>query len=126
MIKTGTHKILKILLSIVFIAAIFTSCKKEKETIAIIKVEYPDGSPMKGATVELDQTNGAPGTDPIEDLRKEKETDASGEAEFIYAYEAILDVTVTKESGNDIYLGSTVIKLVKGETTTKTVETVLQ
>ena len=124
--KTTTHKIYGIALSLIFILSIITSCTKAKDTIGIIKVQYPNGSAMEEAIVILDQTNGAPGTDPIKDLRQEKTTDASGRAEFIYTYEAILDVSVTKEEGNDIYIGSSVIKLIRGETTTEVVETVLQ
>ena len=102
------------------------SCAKEKDTIGIVKVVNVNGNPISGATVVLNQQNGAPGTEPIKDLRQEKTTDASGKAEFIYTYEAILDVSVTKEEGNDIYIGSSVIKLMRGETTTEVVETVLQ
>ena len=81
---------------------------------------------MIGATVVLDQTNGAPGTDPIDNLRKQKNTDASGRAEFSYTHEAILDVSVSKTSGNDTYVGNNVIRLLRGKTTTLVVEAVIQ
>ena len=99
---------------------------KEKDTIGIIKVVYSNGNPMIGATVVLDQTNGSPGTDPIDNLRQEKITDNSGRAEFTYMYEAILDVSVSKTSGNDTYSGNNVIRLLRGKTTTLVVEAVVQ
>ena len=117
----------KIITLIVFCFSIFFfSCEKEKETIGIIKVVFSNGNPMIGATVVLDQDNGAPGTDPIDNLRKEMVTDNTGRAEFTYTYEAILDVSVSKNVGNDTYSGNSVIRLLKGETTTLVVEAVIQ
>ena len=79
---------------------------------------------MPGATVVLDQTNGAPGTDPIDNLTKTATTDANGRAQFTYRYEAILDVTVSKTAGNNTYSGSSVLRLLRGETTTIVVEAI--
>ncbi len=80
---------------------------------------------MSGVTVALDQPNSSPGTDPIENLTQTKITDVSGRAEFIYKYEAILDVTVSKISGNDTYEGSGIIRLLKGKTEQVTIEAVV-
>ena len=83
--------------------------------------EEPDNS----VTVVLDQQNTEPGTDPIANLKQTKTTDASGKAEFVYKYEAILNVTVSKTSGNDTYEGSGIIRLLIGKTEQVTVEAVL-
>ena len=58
-------------------------------------------------------------------LTQTKETDAIGRAEFVYKYEAILDVTVSKTSGNDTYEGSGIIRLLTGKTEQVTIEAVL-
>ena len=99
--KNTILKISSILLSFLLVSTVFTSCEQEKDTIGIIKVVNSNGETMSGVTVVLDQPNSSPGTDPIENLTQTKTTDASGRAEFIYNYEAILDVTVSKTSGND-------------------------
>ena len=124
--KKTILKISSALLAFLLISTVFTSCAKEKDTIGIIKVVYSNGNPVIGATVILDQQNTEPGTNPIENLQQENTTDASGRAEFRYTYEAILDVTVTKTSGNDIYEGSGVIRLLRGKTEQITVEAVKQ
>ena len=86
---------------------------------------YSNGNPVTGATVVLDQQNTEPGTDPINNLKQTKITDANGRAEFIYKYEAILDVSVSKTSGNDTYEGSGVIRLLRGKTEQITIEAVV-
>ncbi|MBE50500.1 MAG: hypothetical protein CMP51_02285 [Flavobacteriales bacterium] len=116
----------KIIFTISLISVMFFSCNKEKDTIGIIRVVYSNGNPMVNAKVVLDQLNGAPGTDPISGLRKESTTDARGEATFTYTYEAILDVNVTKTSGNNNYVGNNVIRLLRGETTILEVEALIQ
>ena len=124
--KKTILKISSILLAFLLVSTVFTSCAKEKDTIGIIKVVYSNGNPMIGATVVLDQQNTEPGTDPIINLKQTKTTDASGRAEFIYKYEAILDVNVNKTSGNDTYEGSGVIRLLRGKTEQITIEAVKQ
>ena len=124
--KKTTLKISSILFAFLLVSTVFISCTKEKDTIGIIKVVYSNGNPMIGATVVLDQQNTEPGTDPIINLKQTKTTDASGRAEFIYKYEAILDVNVNKTSGNDTYEGSGVIRLLRGKTEQITVEAVKQ
>ena len=120
--KTTTQNIFTLFFFLAITSIIFTSCTKEEDTVGIIKVVYTNGNPVIGATVVLDQSNGQPGTVAIEDLEKTKTTDANGRAEFVYEYEAILDISVTKTSGNDNYTGNSVIRLLRGKTTTITVE----
>ena len=123
--KKTILKISSILLTFLLVSTVFISCEKEKDTIGIIKVVNSNGDPMSGVTVVLDQPNSSPGTNPIENLTQTKTTDASGKAEFIYKYEAILNVTVNKTLGNDTYEGSGIIRLLIGKTEQVTVEAVL-
>ena len=107
----------------VFIVA-FSSCEKNKQTIGIIIVKNSNGNTVSGATVTLHNdgmisSQGSP-SDP--GLRKTSQTDANGRAEFIYELEAILHIDVEKISGNDVYTGSNVIRLLKDQTITKVVE----
>lgn len=111
-----------VLIIFLFFSATFSSCEKEKDTIGIIKVVYSNGNLVNGATVLLSQNNTIPGTSPIPNLTQSHSTDASGKAEFTYRYEAILDVNVTKNSGNDTYTGGGVIRLLRGKTEQITVE----
>ena len=124
--KKNWNKLLRLFSLTICFLFLISSCSKEQDTVGIIKVVYSNGNPMIGATVVLDQTNGAPGTDPIDNLRKQKNTHASGRAEFTYTHEAILDVSVSKTSGNDTYVGNNVIRLLRGKTTTLVVEAVIQ
>ena len=124
--KTAIYKTSKIFIIFTIISLMMMSCAKEKDTIGIVKVVNVNGNPISGATVVLNQQNGAPGTDPIDNLRQEKTTDNTGKAEFTYTYEAILDVTVSKVDGNDTYTGSNVIRLLRGKTVTQVVEAVIQ
>ena len=124
--KKTILKISSVLFMFLLVSTVFTSCTKEKDTIGIIKVVNSSGQAMNGVTVVLDQQNTEPGTDPIINLKQTKTTDASGKAEFLYKYEAILDVSVSKTSGNDTYEGSGVIRLLRGKTEQITVEAVKQ
>ena len=124
--KKTLLKISSTLLILLFVSTTFTSCEKANDTIGIIKVVNSSGQAMSGVTVILDQQNTIPGTDPIENLRKSGTTDATGKASFTYTHEAILDVNVNKISGNDTYLGSGVIRLLRGKTEQITVEAVKQ
>ena len=124
--KNSPHKILSTILLLFFTTLVFTSCEKEKNTIGIIKVVNSSGQSMGGVTVVLNQQNTIPGTDPIDNLRKTGVTDATGKASFTYKYEAILDVSVNKNLGNDTYSGSGVIRLLRGKTEQITVEAVKQ
>jgi hypothetical protein len=120
--KKTLLKISSVLLIFLFVSTTFSSCEKEKNTIGIIKVVYSNGNLVNGANVSLSQNNTIPGTSPIPNLTQSHFTDASGKAEFTYRYEAILDVNVTKNSGNDTYTGSGVIRLLRGKTEQITVE----
>ena len=124
--KKTLLKISSTLLILLFVSTTFSSCEKANDTIGIIKVVNSSGQAMSGVTVILDQQNTIPGTDPIEDLRRSGTTDATGKASFTYTYEAILDVNVNKNSGNDTYSGSGVIRLLRGKTEQITVEAVKQ
>ena len=123
--KKTILKISSILLAVFLVSTVFTSCEKEKDTIGIIKVVNSNGEPMSGATVVLSQPNASPGTTAISDLNQTKTTDVSGRAEFIYKYEAILNVTVSKTSGNDTYEGSGIIRLLIGKIEQVTIEAAL-
>lgn len=125
--KTTTLKITAFLFSLIIIATTFSSCTKDSDTIGIIKVVNSSGQAMSGVTVVLNQQNTIPGTDPIENLKQTKTTDANGKASFTYRYESILDVNVsyTNISG-DTYSGSGVIRLLRGKTEQITVEAIKQ
>ena len=124
--KTTTLKITAFLFSLIIIATTFSSCTKDSDTIGIIKVVNSSGQAMSGVTVVLNQQNSIPGTDPIENLKQTKTTDATGKASFTYRYESILDVNVSKISNNDTYSGSGVIRLLRGKTEQITVEAIKQ
>ena len=124
--KTTTLKITAFLFSLIIIATTFSSCTKDSDTIGIIKVVNSSGQAMSGVTVVLNQQNTIPGTDPIENLKQTKTTDANGKASFTYRYESILDVNVSKISNNDTYSGSGVIRLLRGKTEQITVEAIKQ
>ena len=123
--KTTTLKITAFLFSLI-IATTFSSCSKDSDTIGIIKVVNSNGQAMSAVTVVLNQQNTTPGTDPIENLKQTKTTDANGKASFTYRYESILDVNVSKISNNDTYSGSGVIRLLRGKTEKITVEAIKQ
>jgi len=55
-------------------------------------------------------------------LTKSKWTDASGQAEFDYDLEAILNIEVVKYEGNDTLQGINIIRLERGQSITKVVE----
>ena len=59
---------------------------------------------------------------PESELTKTNYTDANGRVQFTYELEAILNVDVVDTVGNDIYVGTDVIRLLKGKTVTKVVE----
>ena len=107
------------------ITSTFTSCEKEKETIAVIIVKNSNGQTIKGADVKLfpDQTISPSGLLPDPSLTKTKTTDANGRAEFdSYDLPVILNIEVTKEDGNSTYTGSGIIPLLEGKTVTEVVE----
>ena len=122
------NRIFKTILLGVFalvITCTFTSCEKEKDTIAVIIVKDTFGNVVSGVKVEVnpDQTiNPTSGELPIPDLKKVNTTDANGKAQFTYELELILNIKATKSDGNDNYEGVNIIRLLRGKTTTKVVE----
>lgn len=107
------------------ITTTFTSCKKEKDTIAVIIVQDTDGNIVSGAKVELYPTqsiNPVSGETPLSVLNKDDITDANGRAQFNYDLEVILNIKATITIGNDDYEKYDVIRLFKGESTTKVVK----
>tara|TARA_B100000902_G_scaffold12252_1_gene14878 strand:- start:11013 stop:11390 length:378 start_codon:yes stop_codon:yes gene_type:complete len=119
-------KIINQLIFFLFISLFLYSCEKQIDTIGIIKVVKSNGQSLQGATVKLNQTNTLPGTDPISGLSQTKQTDINGKAQFYYQNEAILDVLVTTNIGNELYEGSGVIRLLRGKTEEVTIEVVKQ
>ena len=122
------NRICKIILLGFFALAItttFTSCSKEKDTIARIIVKNTNGEAVSGATVVLSPNSSLPadnGELPSESLTKTNITDSNGRAEFTYELEVVLKIEVTILIGNDYFQGKNVINLLRGKTTTKYVE----
>ena len=100
------------------------SCQKAKDTIGVIIVKDFNGNTVSGATVILHQDGAISqeGNTTNPDLRKQDITDANGRAEFTYELEAIFQVEVEKIDGNNVYYGSSVIRLLKEKTVTLVVE----
>ena len=132
------------------ITTTFTSCKKEKYTIAVIIVEDGAGNKVPQARVVLhanqlkesiytydpdNYTNRSldllvkanldtfySPTGQTSDVFKAEWTDANGRAEFTLPLEMILNASVLKTDGNDEYLGANVISIEKEKTTTQIVK----
>jgi hypothetical protein len=126
----------------------FTSCKKEKDTIAVIIVKDGSGITVPNARVILHANplkqplhTYDPGsyssmdnlvksnldtvyspTGQNSELFRAEWTDNNGRAEFTLPLEMILNVSVLKRDGNDEYFGANVINIQKEKTTTKTVK----
>ena len=109
---------------LIALSTIFFSCQKASDTIGIIIVKDSNGNAVSGATVVLHQDGSISpqGNGTLQSLRKTDKTDASGKAQFTYLLEAALQVDVEKIDGNNIYVGSNVIRLLKEKTVTKVVE----
>ncbi len=116
------------LLSIVVMALVFTGCRKEKETIARIKVvKAADGiTAVAGANVHLyTEGNGNP-HDIRNDIEQETTTNELGEAVFNYTHlfrkgQAglfVLQVEITK----DAHTAIGVVKVVEDESSETTFE----
>ena len=112
------------------IVTCFSSCSKEKETIGVIIVKNSNGNRVEGASVRLHQDGqqNPQGEEVLSGLAQEGETDQSGQIQFNYELEAVLNVDVVKyptgnpEDGNDTLTGSDVIRLLKGKIVTKTIK----
>ena len=145
------NRIFKTILLGVFalvITTTFTSCKKEKDTIAVIIVQDGSGNPVHQARVilhanqlkqslftydpdnyssldNLVKANIDTVYSPIgqnSDLFKAEWTDNNGRAEFTLPLEMILNVSVLKIDGNDEYFGANFINIQKEKTTTQVVK----
>ena len=132
------------------IATTLTSCKKEKDTIAVIIVQDGSGEAVADARVvlhanELKQSlytydpDDYPNrsldllvkanldtfysqTGQNSDIFKADWTDDNGRAEFTLPLEMILNVSVLKTEGNDEFLGANIINIKKEKTSTETVK----
>ena len=147
------NKIFKTILLGVFslvITTTLTSCKKEKETIAVIIVHDGAGNPVPDARVvlhanELKQSLYTYNPDDYpnrsldvlvksnldtiysptgqnSDLFKAEWTDNKGRTEFTFPLEMILNVSVLKIDGNNEYLGENIVNIEKEKTTTQVVK----
>tara|TARA_B100000780_G_scaffold4938_1_gene3935 strand:+ start:591 stop:1052 length:462 start_codon:yes stop_codon:yes gene_type:complete len=147
------NKIFKTILLGIFalvITTTFTSCKKEKETIAVVIVQDGSGNVVPQARVilhanelkeslytydpddyanrsldllvkaNLDTTYSSTGQ--YSNLFKAESTDNNGRVEFTLPLEMILNVSVLKVDGNDEYLGANIINIQKEKTTTQVVK----
>ncbi len=146
------NKILKSVLLVVFVLATltnFSSCKKEKETIAAIVVENDAGLPVSGARVvlhalplknplytynpdnysnfdymirsNLDTVYSAQGQ--VSDVFIADFTDGNGRAEFTLPLAMILHVSALWQVDNNIErMGANKINIKEGEITTQVVE----
>ena len=85
------------------ITTTFTSCKKEKETIAVIIVKDVNGNVVPEVLVKLspEPILSPSGELPEPSLTKTNYTDANGRAQFTYELEAILNIEATITIGND-------------------------
>ena len=122
------NRIFKTILLGVFslvITTTFTSCKKEKDTLAVIIVQDTDGNTVSGATVELYPTqsiNPVSGQTPLYELNKNDITDANGRVQFNYDLEVILNIKATITIGNEYYEKYDIIRLLRGKQTTKVIQ----
>jgi hypothetical protein len=131
------------------ITTTFTSCKKEKDTIAVIIVEDGSGNTVPHARVVLhanplkqplysynpnNYTNNLDilvkanldtlysSTGQNSDVFEGDWTDNNGRVEFTLPLEMILNVSVLKIDGNDDYLAQNIINAKKQKTTTQVVK----
>ena len=132
------------------IATTLTSCKKEKDTIAVIIVQDGSGEAVADARVvlhanELKQSlytydpDDYPNrsldllvkanldtfysqTGQNSDIFKADWTDDNGRAEFTLPLEMILNVSVLKTEGNDEFLGANIINIKKEKISTEIVK----
>ena len=130
------------------ITTTFTSCKKEKDTIAVVIVQDGSGNTVPNARVilhanqlkqslytydpdnyssldnlvksNLDTLYSTVGQNS--DIFKAEWTDNNGRAEFTLPLEMILNISVLKINGNDEYLGANIINIQKEKTTTQVVK----
>lgn len=100
------------------LATQFYSCRKKDETcVLLVRVVKLDGTPLSGANVKVTSNHATVNGTLANYLPAVKLTDASGMAEFSFQLPAILDIEVTSIFGT----GQDLVKLIPGETVSKTV-----
>ena len=118
------NKIFKSFLIVAF--SFFTislnSCKKAEDTKAIITVVDINGAVVKDAKVRLHQDGQISPSGQYSEISDEQWTDANGQTEHVFEYEAILKTDVSKWVGTNELTGSNVIRLLKHKTVSKTIE----
>ena len=119
------NKVLKNNLLALFFALAFVSCQEESPTRAILTITLSDGSPAydgaKSCKVILSQDGLVNSAGNESNVYKMDYTSSDGSVEFEFVNEAILNVDVEYETGNDVYTAESVIKLVREELVRKTV-----
>ena len=103
-------------------ALTLNSCKKPEDTKAIITVVDINGTVVKDAKVRLHQDGQISPSGQYSEVSDEQWTDASGQTEHVFEYEAILKTDVSKWVGTNELTGSNVIRLLKHKTVSKTIE----
>lgn len=107
---------------IAFFVTTLSSCQEESPTRAIITVVDSEGSPAYDVcTVVLSQDGLINSAGNESNVSKSKTTSSNGTVEFEFVNEAILNVEVTYNTGNDTYSAESVIKLVREELVRKTI-----
>ena len=99
-----------------------TSCKKEEPTIAIITVKDANGNNLQGAGVWLHQNGQISPQGELSNVSDYQQTDANGKTSHEFDLPAILNVSVQYTEGNYTYTGQNVVRLLQGQTVSKTVE----
>ena len=118
------NKIFKSLLigAFAIFALTLNSCKKAEDTKVIITIVDINGTVVKDAKVRLHQDGQISPSGQSSEVSDEQWTDASGQTEHVFEYEAILNIDVSKWVGTNELTGSNVIRLLKHKTVSKTIE----
>ena len=97
------NKIFKSLLigAFAIFALTLNSCKKPEDTKAIITVVDINGTVVKDAKVRLHQDGQISPSGQYSEVSDEQWTDASGQTEHVFEYEAILNIDVSKWVGSN-------------------------
>ena len=96
----------------------FFSCKKDAETKAVITVNDASGKGVEGASITLWQdTSVNPNSGIQANIRVTKISDGSGSAEFVFALEAYLNISATKDTN----IARGFVRLKEHETVSQTV-----
>ena len=103
-------------------ALTLNSCKKAEDTKVIITVVDINGTVVKDARVRLHQDGQISPSGQSSEVSDEQWTDASGQTEHVFEYEATLNVDIKKWVGTDSLTGNNVIRLLKHKTVSKTIE----